>query len=58
MRFTGIIAKFGTVCGVVAILGLAACEEEGAAEKAGKKIDKAGQEIGKSVDEMKKNLGK
>lgn len=58
MRIAENIARFGPVLGIIGILTLAGCEEEGAAEKAGKKIDKAGQEIGKSVDEMKKNLGK
>lgn len=58
MKFAGNIARFGAALGVVAILGLAGCGEEGAGEKAGKKLDKAGQELGKSVDEMKKNLKK
>ncbi len=57
MRITGQIAKLGSVFAVAAILGLAGCGEEGAGEKAGKKLDKAGQELGKSVDDMKKKLG-
>ncbi len=41
---------------MVAMVGLAACGEEGAGEKAGKKLEKAGAEIGKSIDDMKKKL--
>ncbi len=57
MRIAGQIAKLGSVFAIAAILGLAGCGEEGAGEKAGKKLDKAGQELGKSVDDMKKKLG-
>lgn len=56
MKFTNSIRVLGTAFAVVAMLGLAACGEEGAGEKAGKKLDKAGEEIGKSLDDMKKNL--
>ncbi len=42
---------------MAAMVGLAACGEEGAGEKAGKKLDKAGAEIGKAMDDAKKKLG-
>lgn len=58
MRIAGPIGKFGGVFAFIAILALAGCGEEGAGEKAGKKLDKAGQEMGKSIDDMKKSIGK
>ncbi len=56
MKISIPIRVLGAAFAVVAMLGLAACGEEGASEKAGKKLDKAGQEIGKSLDDMKKQL--
>ena len=56
MRIANRVKKLGIIFPIFAILGLGSCEEEGAGEKAGKKLDKAGQEIGKSVDDMKKSL--
>ncbi len=56
MKFSNSIRVLGAAFAVVAMLGLAACGEEGAGEKAGKKLDKAGQEMGKSLDDMKKKL--
>ena len=57
MPIADYLGKVFGVVAVVGLLGLAGCGEEGAGEKAGKKLDKAGQELGKSVDDMKKKLG-
>ena len=56
MNISRFFRALGAAVAVVAMLGIAACGEEGAGEKAGKKLDKAGQELGKSVDDMKKQL--
>ena len=45
------LKAIGAAIAVVAMLGLAGCGEEGAGEKAGKKLDKA-------VGDMKKTLDK
>lgn len=58
MQFSKSARILTTAFALVAMIGLAGCEEEGAGEKAGKKLDEAGKEIGKSMDEMKKNLSK
>ncbi|MDX1485663.1 MAG: transport-associated protein [Alphaproteobacteria bacterium] len=50
------LRALGAAFAVMAMIGLAGCGEEGAGEKAGKKLDKAGEELGKSVDDMKKQL--
>ena len=36
------------------VLGLAGCQQEGTAEKAGKKIDKAAEKAGKKIEEETK----
>ncbi len=56
MNISRFFRALGAAVAVVALVGLAGCGEEGAGEKAGKKLDKAGKEIGKSVDDMKKQL--
>ena len=56
MEYLRWVRVLGTAFAVVSMVGLAGCGEEGAGEKAGKKLDKAGQEMGKSVDEIKKQL--
>ncbi len=38
---------------VTALIGLAACEHQGPAERAGSKLDKAGQSIGDTIDPPK-----
>ncbi|CAG1021077.1 Osmotically-inducible protein Y [Methylococcales bacterium] len=40
-----------------AILGLAACQQEGSAEKAGKKIDQAVEKADKKLEETRQSLG-
>ncbi len=50
------LKMLGTAFAVVAMLGLAGCGEEGAGEKAGKKLDKAAQDAGKTMDDLKKSL--
>jgi hypothetical protein len=57
MEFAKSARIVGAAFAVVAMLGMAGCGEEGAGEKAGKKLDKAGKEMGKSMDDMKKKLG-
>ena len=56
MNVSQSLRALGTAVAMMAMVGLAGCGEEGAGEKAGKKLDKAGQEMGKSVDQMKKKL--
>ena len=36
------------------VLGLAGCQQEGTAEKAGKKVDKAAEKAGKTIEEKTK----
>lgn len=36
---------------IVAVLGLAACEQQGPAEEAGENIDEAAEEIGDEIDD-------
>ena len=50
MQFSKFTRGFAAAFAVVAMMGLAGCGEEGAGEKAGKKLDKA-------AEEMKKKLG-
>ena len=38
------------------VLGLAGCQQEGPAEKAGKKIDKAGEKIDKATEKAGKTI--
>ena len=45
-----IIRGFVTMLSVVAFFGIAGCEEEGPAEKAGKKIDNAAEELKKTLE--------
>jgi hypothetical protein len=56
MKFSEPLRAFGAALAIIAMVGLTGCGEEGAGEKAGKKLDKAGKEIGKSLDGMKKKL--
>lgn len=51
-KFRPVLAAFG----VIAVLGLTGCGEEGPAEKAGKKVDQAADQAGKKLDEMKKQM--
>lgn len=39
---------------VILVLSMVACEKEGAAEKAGKKIDKAVETVKEKIDDAKK----
>ena len=39
-------------------LGLAACKQEGPAEKAGKKVDQATEQAGKKIDQATDQAGK
>ena len=36
------------------VLGMAGCQQEGAGEKAGKKIDKAAEQAGKAIEDQGK----
>lgn len=50
----------GRVCFIVllsAVLGVAGCEREGTAEKAGQKIDQAAEKAGKKFESTKETLG-
>jgi hypothetical protein len=58
MRISKSLKAVGSAFAVVAMLGLAGCGEEGAGEKAGKKLDNAAKEAGKTMDDMKKSLSK
>ena len=40
------------------VLGLAGCQQEGTAEKAGKKIDKAAEKAGDKIDKAVEKAGK
>ena len=40
------------------VLGLAGCQQEGTAEKAGKKIDKAAEKAGDKIDKAAEKAGK
>jgi hyperosmotically inducible protein len=40
-----------------AVLGLAGCQREGSAEKAGQKIDQAAENAGKKIEETQASLG-
>ena len=40
------------------VLGLAGCQQEGTAEKAGKKIDKAAEKAGDKIDKAAEKTGK
>ena len=40
------------------VLGLAGCQQEGTAEKAGKKIDKAAEKAGDKIDKEVEKAGK
>ena len=51
MRVSKSLKTFVSAFAVVAMLGLAGCGEEGAGEKAGKKLDQ-------TMDEMKKTMNK
>lgn len=56
MRLSKGFRTFGSAFTLLAFLGAAGCEEEGAAEKAGKKLDQAAEEMNESMDDMKKKL--
>jgi hyperosmotically inducible periplasmic protein len=40
------------------VLGVAGCQQEGTAEKAGKKIDKAAEKAGDKIDKAAEKTGK
>ena len=40
------------------VLGLAGCQQEGPAEKAGKKVDKAAEKAGEKIDKAVEKTGK
>ena len=40
------------------VIGLAGCQQEGTAEKAGKKIDKAAEKAGDKIDKAAEKAGK
>ena len=39
------------------VFGFAGCQQEGTAEKAGKKIDQATEKAGKNIDQAKEKVG-
>jgi predicted small lipoprotein YifL len=39
-----------------ALIALAACRQEGPAEKAGRKLDQAGKDVSRSIDQAGKDL--
>jgi hypothetical protein len=39
-----------------ALVALAACRQEGPAEKAGRKLDQAGKDVSRSIDQAGKDL--
>jgi len=41
---------------VLALVALAACRQEGPAEKAGRKIDQAGKDVSRNIDQAGKDL--
>ena len=41
---------------LLALIALAACRQEGPAEKAGRKIDQAGKDLSQSIDQAGKDL--
>lgn len=41
---------------MLAVVALAACRQEGPAEKAGRQIDQAGKDVARSVDKAADNL--
>ena len=41
---------------VLAVVALAACRQEGPAEKAGRQLDQAGKDVARSVDRAADNL--
>lgn len=56
MRLSEGFRAFGAVFALLALLGMGACEEEGAGEKAGKKMDEAAEEVGESMENMKDEM--
>jgi len=50
----GLIVVFS----LAAVLGLAACKQEGQAEKAGQKVDQAVEQSGKKIDQAVEQAGK
>ena len=46
------------VCLLAFVLVLAGCQQEGTAEKAGKKIDKAAEKAGDKIDKAAEKTGK
>ena len=41
---------------LLALVALAACRQEGPAEKAGRKLDQAGKDVSRSIDQAGKDL--
>ena len=41
---------------IAALLALAACKQEGPAEKAGKQLDQAGEKAGKAIEQAGKDI--
>ena len=41
---------------MLAVVALAACRQEGPAEKAGRNIDQAGKDVARSIDKAGENL--
>jgi predicted small lipoprotein YifL len=41
---------------LLALVALAACRQEGPAEKAGRNIDKAGKDVSRNIDQAGKDL--
>jgi predicted small lipoprotein YifL len=45
-----------TLIVLLALVALAACRQEGPAEKAGRKLDQAGKDVSRSIDQAGKDL--
>ena len=56
------MTRFATIAGMktlilmLAVVALAACHQEGPAEKAGRQLDQAGKDVARSVDKAADNL--
>ena len=56
MTRSATIAGMKTLILMLAVVALAACRQEGPAEKAGRQIDQAGKDVARSVDKAADNL--
>lgn len=54
VSYKGFLAVFV----LASVLGLSACKQEGPAEKAGQKVDKAVEQAGKKIDQATEQAGK